>query len=353
MRYINREERMRLIGFNDMKLILVLAPIFAFFFPLLVFGLNPLDNSHNFWLSFGISALHIALYWYIERWLVIYIRDYYSDFKDYRKRLIIQSVIVVFSTLGLCLISEFPGFCFGGVPEDFEAPFFHKYIGSIIITTIIVSIYESVYAFQLFKTGLIKNEELQRKNTQAQLEALKNQVNPHFLFNSLNTLVSVIPEDTETAVKFAENLSSVYRYILEIRDKELITLKEELDCIKAYQYLLSIRFGDHIKFEFNNMHNLNGQHIVPLSIQMLMENAVKHNVISQSRPLSISINLEDDTLKVCNNLQIKTNNVNSTGVGLKNIEQRYKLLVNKEIKIDKSNGIFCVSLPILSMKEVK
>ncbi|NOQ74076.1 MAG: hypothetical protein GQ574_18865 [Crocinitomix sp.] len=353
MKYINKEERFKLIGFNDTRLVLVLVPFFAFFFPLMVFGLSPLLNTVDFWTSYLISIAHISVYWYVERWVLLYIRKRYISFKDYRKRIILQSVVVVFSTFGLCLIAETPEMCFGGVPEAFETSFFNKYMASLIITTIIISIYEGVYAFQLFKKGLIKNEELQRKNTQAQLDALKNQVNPHFLFNSLNTLISVIPEDTTIAVKFAENLSSVYRYILEIRDKELITLQEELDCIHAYQYLLSIRFGKHIEFEFKNLENIHGKHIVPLSIQMLMENAIKHNIVSQSKPLTISISLENDLLKVCNNLQVKTQNVKSTGVGLKNIQQRYQLLANKEIKIEKTDAIFCVCLPILSIKEVK
>ncbi|MFT5821161.1 MAG: two-component system LytT family sensor kinase [Crocinitomix sp.] len=353
MKYIYKEERFKLIGFNDTKLMFVLVPFFAFFFPLMVFGLSPLEDVSNFWISYLISIIHIVIYWYFERWIILYIRRRYISIKHYRKRIIVQSVVVVFSTFGLCLLSETSEFCLGEVPEAFETSFFNKYMASLIITTIIISIYEGIYAFQLFKNGLVKNEELQRKNTQAQLDALKNQVNPHFLFNSLNTLISVIPEDTEIAVKFAENLSSVYRYILEIRDKELITLQEELDCIHAYQYLLSIRFGKHIEFEFRNLAHIHGKYVVPLSLQMLMENAIKHNIVSQSKPLTISISLEADLLKVCNNLQEKTQNVKSTGVGLKNIQQRYQLLANKEIKIEKTDEIFCVSLPILSLKEVK
>ncbi len=353
MKLIKKEERLKLIGFDDTKMVLVLIPFFAFFFPLMVFGLSPLDNAFYFWTSYLISITHIVVYWYFERWIVLYVRKRYNSFKDYRKRIILQSIIVLFSTLILCLISETPELCFGGIPDAFNTTFFNKYMASLIITTIIISIYEGVYAFQLFKKGLIKNEELQRKNTQAQLDALKNQVNPHFLFNSLNTLISVIPEDTKIAVKFAENLSSVYRYILEIRDKELITLQEELNCVYAYQYLLSIRFEKHIEFDFKDLEHIQGKYVVPLSIQMLMENAIKHNIVSQAKPLTISIYLENDLLKVCNNLQEKTQNVESTGVGLKNIQQRYDLLANKKITVEKTDAVFCVCLPILNLKEVK
>lgn len=353
MKYINREERRKIIGFNDYLLMLATIPVFAFFYPLLVFGISPVDNFVHFLFSFFISILHIVFYWFVERYMVILIRKKHPEYEAYRKRIIIQSVAVVVSTAVLCLISEMSQFCFGVIPEIFEVPFFTTFMGSLIITTIIISIYEGIYAFQLFKQSLIKNEELQRQNTQAQLDSLRNQVNPHFLFNSLNTLISVIPEDSGTAVKFAENLSSVYRYILEIRDKELIPLADELKCIDAYRYLLSIRFGNHIQFEFKNLENLAQKYIVPLSVQMLMENAVKHNVVSQSRPLTISISLENNQLKVCNKLQPKIQSISSTGIGLKNIEKRYQLLANREITVEKTDELFCVYLPILKMKELK
>ena len=353
MRYITREERFELVGFNDTKLMVLLTPFFAIFFPLMVFGISPLDNAEVFFTSYLISVIHIVGYWYVERWLVLYIRLRYKSIKDYRKRVVIQSITVVFSTLGLCLASEALQLCFSEVPEPFQTSFFNKYMASLIITTIIITIYEGVYAFELFKQGLVKNEELQRKNTQAQLDALKNQVNPHFLFNSLNTLISVIPEDSKVALKFAENLASVYRYILEIREQELIPLEEELKCIRAYEYLLSIRFGNHIQFELINLENLTGKYIIPLSIQMLIENAVKHNIVSQSKPLRVKIELVGNELVVMNNLQEKTQNVVSTGVGLKNIQKRYQLLANKEIKIKKTVSSFQVTIPILRMKEVK
>ncbi len=353
MAYINREERLKLVGFNDYKLIMVCIPVLAFFFPMLVFQIYPSENPGLYFSSFLISALHILMYWVVERYIIIRIRKRYEGYQHYRKRIIIQSVTLLISTYLLCWVSETPEMCFGTVPQAFETSFFNKYMAGLIITLIVITIYEGIYAFELFKRGLIKNEELQRKNTQAQLESLKNQVNPHFLFNSLNTLISVIPENTETAVKFAERLADVYRYVLEIKDKELITIKEEMEYIEAFQYLLSIRFGDHIQFKFENLDSFADKYIVPLSIQMLIENAIKHNVISQSRPLTISITAEADELIVCNNLQEKTKNVKSTGVGIKNIEKRYQLLAGKKIIIEKTDDIFCVKLPIMTVKEAK
>ena len=353
MKYINWKERQKIVGFNDYPLMAIALPIFSIFFPFFVFGQKPSEGLTLFFISAAISFFHIIVFWLVEKYMVIIIRKAYPDIYNYKKRLIIQSVAIVFSTFILCYLSEFAEFCLGVSSVEFEAPFINKYIASLVITIIILSIYEGVYSFQLYKQSLVKNQELEKKNTQAQLDVLKNQVNPHFLFNSLNTLVSIIPEDSETAVKFTEKLSSVYRYILEIRDKEIITLAEEMSCMESYRFLLSIRFGDHIKFEFENLDNLEDNFIVPLSIQMLVENAIKHNIISKARPLTIIIKIENNKLLVCNNLQLKTSQIDSTGVGIKNIEQRYKLLVNKTISVKQSAEQFCVELPLLTMKEVK
>ena len=353
MIFIKKEERRELIGFDDRKLIFISIPILGFFFPLLVFGISPRDDLYEFFVVYLVSIGYISVYWVILRFLIVPVRKKYQDIKDYKKRIVIQSIITILVTFVLNLIPDNPSICPEVMERAINTPLFYKFIGSLIVTIIIVSFYEGAYAFQLFKRGLLKNEELQRKNTQAQLEVLRNQVNPHFLFNSLNTLVSVIPEDSDTAVKFTENLASVYRYILEMKDKEIISIEDELKCIDAYRYLLSIRFGNHIQFDFQNLNNLEKKYIIPLSIQMLIENAIKHNIISQSKPLTIVIKIDSNQLVVSNNLQLKTQNVKSTGVGLKNIKQRYQILANKTIEIEKSEAQFSVRLPVLNLKELK
>lgn len=353
MRYINRAERLKIIGFNDYPLMAVMIPLFSLFFPFFVFEIKPTSGLSLFFASAAISLVHIVIFWLVDRYLIIVIRQAYPSVAVYKKRLIIQSVVVVISTFTLCLLSEFAEMCFGATPEIFDVAFSKIFIASLVVTVIIIIIYEGIYSFQLYKHSLIKNQELEKKNTQAQLDVLRNQVNPHFLFNSLNTLISIIPDNSKTAVNFAEKLSSVYRYILEIRDKEIITLKDELACIEAYRFLLSIRFGEHIQFKFENMKDIHGKFIVPLSIQMLVENAIKHNVISKSKPLTICIKINEDKLTVCNNLQLKTSQIDSTGVGIKNIEQRYKLLVNQDILVKETATEFCVELPIITLKEVK
>ena len=181
---------------------------------------------------------------------------------------------------------------------------------------------------------------------------MKNQVNPHFLFNSLNALTSMIHDQPDKAVEFVQKLSKVYRYILEIKNKEMISLREEMECIYAYQFLLKMRFGDNVRFHIDIPEDHMGCHIVPLSIQILLENAIKHNVISTGKPLSISIQLaKNGNLIVSNNLQ-KKNVVNgSTKTGISNINSRYQLLTGKQVEVIVTQEQFSVSVPLIHVEE--
>lgn len=153
------------------------------------------------------------------------------------------------------------------------------------------------------------------------------------------------------AVKFVENLSKVYRYILEIKEKNLITLREEIKCYDAYEFLLKIRFGENINFVKTGFNEYKNQYIVPSSIQLLIENAVKHNIISKANPLTISIIADDDFVTVKNNLQLKNTIDPSTKTGLKNIQKRYELLNHSKIEIIENNTEFIVKLPLINIKQ--
>lgn len=353
MAYITKEERRELIGFNDTLLRLIAVPLFSLFFPILVFGLWPTEDFILYIQCFFISIIHIIIFWWVEYWLVVYLRKRYVGIENYKKRIIVQGIALLISTLALTSTASLLDLCFDMNHDLLESSFFQKYMASLIITTIIISIYEARYTFELFKRGLIANEELQKKNAQAQLEVLKNQVNPHFLFNSLNTLISVIPENPNTAVAFTENLSNVYRYLLEIRNKEVTSLKEELECINAYEFLLKIRFEDAVRIEYPKVQPTEERFLIPLSIQMLIENAIKHNIVSQQKQLTIKITIEGDFLVVSNNLQPKLIKEPSTNVGLENIDRRYELLIQKNISIHRTEHDFSVKIPLLKMTELK
>ncbi len=171
-----------------------------------------------------------------------------------------------------------------------------------------------------YKNKQLEAEELKRINTQAQLQSIKNQINPHFLFNNLNVLSSMVMQENPDANKFIEEFSKVYRHVLNSQQQELIPLKEELEFIKPYLFLLEKRFPDSIFIETDIPKGFEDYLIVPVSVQMLIENAIKHNIVSRTRPLRIRIAVQgSDQLLVSNNLQLKSSGEPSTQIGLKNI----------------------------------
>jgi Tfp pilus assembly protein PilN len=218
---------------------------------------------------------------------------------------------------------------------------------SVVITLLINAIMLSVEFFEYWKKSLTEKEALKRDNITAEFESLKNQVNPHFLFNSLNTLSSIIEEDPKTATQFVQKLASVYRYVLAQRDKETVSLDEELKFIDAYVYLNKIRFGDNLNVSIQIDEKYKQKQIATLTLQLLMENAIKHNIVSKDKPLSIEIGLKDHRIFIKNKLQIKKVHTESNGIGLSNIISRYKYLSKEEVLVMSSNNFFEVSVPLI------
>jgi hypothetical protein len=190
-------------------------------------------------------------------------------------------------------------------------------------------------------------QEIVAKTETAKFESLKNQLDPHFLFNSLNVLTSLIGENPNLAEKFTTKLSKIYRYVLEQRNKDLVPVEEELRFAKTYMELLAMRFEDAVMFNIPDTINNNELKVVPLSLQLLLENAVKHNVVSSSKPLTIKIYQESDYLIIENNINPKEAIGKSTKVGLQNIADRYGLITEQNVLIENNNKTFKVSLPLL------
>ena len=199
-----------------------------------------------------------------------------------------------------------------------------------------------------YRTKQLEAEELKRVNTQAQLQLIKNQVNPHFLFNNLNVLSGMVMKENPDANKFIEEFAKVYRHILNSQDKELIPLATELEFIKPYIFLLEKRFPESISVTLDIEQKYLQQYIVPAALQMLVENATKHNVLSKAKPLEITIAVnKNGDLFVKNNLQAKPQAEDSMQVGLKNIQQRYAIITGKNIDIVKDGNSFTVTLPLI------
>ena len=211
-----------------------------------------------------------------------------------------------------------------------------------VVVLLVVQLLRSQY-YQ--KTIAVENEALRSENILTRFEALKSQLDPHFLFNSLNTLQSLITLDTEKAENYLQQLSSVLRYTLQ--NKEVLSLEEELKCVRAYCEMMQIRYGENLKFEFQIDEKYNDYYVLPLSLQSLIENSVKHNVISSKQPLTVTLATADDCVSVSNPIQAKTQPEESNGIGLVNLTERYRLKWNKEVEITNDGSTFCVKLPLI------
>lgn len=203
-------------------------------------------------------------------------------------------------------------------------------------------------AYRRLEDVQVRAERLEKENVQAQFAALKSQVNPHFLFNSLSILSSLVHADADLSEKFIDQLSRAYRYILEQKDNERVLLKTELEFIQAYRFLLNIRFENKFDVVINVPEADQVRYsIAPLTLQLLVENAVKHNRMSTKEPLHVHIRLEGECLVVQNNLQIRPQSETSTGVGLQNIITRYAMLTDQPVWVGENEGSFIVKIPLL------
>ncbi|MCF8366922.1 MAG: histidine kinase [Bacteroidales bacterium] len=300
------------------------------------------------WIPFIISFFRTAAIWNGSMLIIQYSVKRFSMFKETFKVIIFQ---ITFLTL-LVLFVEIANIYF---LETFAEISFDKsdkinlFAGSWLITFMISAIYASVAFFIQWKTNLLKNQALSKANLEARYETLRSQVNPHFLFNSLNTLL-VMVNGNQAASKYVENLSGFMRYMLNIRDKFAVLLRDELKVAQQYVYLQKSRFGDKLSVNFSIPESCFHYAIPPLSLQMIIENAIKHNVISKDNPLEVNIYVEENQyLVIENNTQPKIEKEPSTGFGLDNIRNRYLYLSGKEVKILVSKTTFTVKLPFFEV----
>lgn len=227
----------------------------------------------------------------------------------------------------------------------------HHYLHPIrdfIISCVVTGSCYIIYITRRQQKILLENQQLKLENILSQYESLKSQLNPHMLFNSLNTLRSLIREEPVKAQNYTQELSNVLRYMLQENDSQQTTLAEELEFIEGFIFLLQMRYEDNLIFEMKTDKKYNSYLLPPMSLQVLIENAVKHNEISNRHPLKVTIETTADSmLQVCNPIQPKLTATTGTGIGLDNLVKRYRLLFDKEISIDDANNTFCISIPLI------
>jgi sensor histidine kinase YesM len=299
------------------------------------------------------------IYYFIYSVPLTLLNAYYFNFlntkvnwQKYQKyRIVIGFIGSVFLTI-VCIF--FIRLFIGTVIEGYTVSEFIKterlinYVLALILTLIFSLIFHAIYFYKELQKNKVKEQQVIAGTASAKFDALKNQLDPHFLFNSLNVLTSLIEENPESATQFTTALSKVYRYVLEQKNKDLVTVDEELDFARTYMQLLKMRFEDSIIFEIPDNASNPESKVVPLSLQLLLENAVKHNMVTSTKPLHIKIYENNSQLVVENNVQAKQIIKRGSGVGLSNIKQRYALLTKKEVFINEQSGIFKVSIPMLT-----
>ena len=296
----------------------------------------------------------VSILWVVVRALYLQLLKRKKGIKNIKIRFLIIPLFLIpyFAICIIFLVFIQPYFDWS-YPEFGEPSYSVQLVTGVVIFFLDIGIYEALHLFVELKDSKIQEERLKKENLNTQLLNLKHQISPHFLFNSLNTLIYLIDTDKERSKEFVHRLSNVYERVLEFSDKDLISLAEELEYVNAYIGLLEKRYGNNLKVDFNISEKAKQLMILPLSIQMSIENAVKHNVVSRRRPLQIELTDIDNYLIIANNLQKKEISPNNHGQGLENIGNRYKLLSNLEMIIEESDSDFTLKLPLLKKEKIK
>lgn len=346
------KSRKDIIGFDDRWILLFGVPVTALLINTLLFGHLLKDGQFVvFSECFPVSVYFTTIFWLVFRGAYYLLVRKYPGFEDIRKRQMI-SVICIFigyfiiDFVGMLILS----FVFQYKLEDELTPNpAIKIITSIVFTFLIFVVYESFFLAQLLGKSMVEKQKLVAENIQTKLSSLQSQINPHFLFNSLNTLSSLIQEDPNRADKFVTKLSKVYRHILEQKEGGLVTIESELAYLRAYIHLLKERFGDTLVYEEQIDPGLIHKYILPFSLQITFENCVKHNMTTKENPLHVKLYSDPSTHYLCieNNISPIVDKDESTSVGLENIRNRYAFFTDAEVILCNDGSIFQVCLPVL------
>jgi sensor histidine kinase YesM len=334
---------------KDWRSFLFSAPPLVLLYNYFGFGKIYFSSVFIFSLLTIITLIQAFLIHYLLGHLCFFWRRRFPGINESVKRYavsIVSYVIVTFSII-LSFLWLYDRYHFLGF--TFSDRFFYIAFGITAVSNIIMgSVYEFFYTLQKWKEGIEQKEQLDKLKLQSELDILKSQVNPHFLFNSLNSLSSLIGENPEQAEIFVDELSKVYRYLLRNNEEVLTSLENELIFIRSYALLLKTRYGNSIKIVLDVPASLHQSKIPPLTLQLLVENAVKHNSALKDKPLTIEIRTDGaGRLMVKNNLQKKTNRVDSSRIGLKNIREKYQLLNYPEVQIEEGQNEFIVTVPLI------
>ncbi len=311
----------------------------------------PVPTARFYWVGWSWLMLVLALLLLLNQWLHQWLQQRLPWQDAPQRRFFIQLLSSLSLSLLLMNLSFwlFHRLMLQNTPEPDQFQVLNGY--GLIFLVPLVSAQVVSYLFALWKKSTLLTERLEQENIQNKLESLKSHLDPHFLFNSLNILSSLIDKSPKDAQEFLASFSDVYRYVLQNKEASLVPLRSEWNFLEAYLHLIRVRFRDQIHIELSPPEAIHAWLIPPLALQLLVENAIKHNKASDRQPLRLSIRAAGDYLLVENNRRPQSRNSSGTGIGLSNLRSRYGYLTHKPLVIDASEETFLVRLPLIERKE--
>ena len=335
---------------NDIGFRLILIPFFGIVIPLITGMSKGLLLTH--WqtkMSYGYTILLAFVIWQGNRYLLFTLRSYFDWFNKPVRKIVALLLAISFYTIPIsALMLTGWYYLFKGGRVDWNIIALSVLI-IMICVIFITHVYETVFLVRESENEMIRSEQLAKAKAVAELEALKNQIDPHFIFNSLNTLSHLIEDSPMKAKEFNDHMAEVYRYILQNKGKELVMLREEMYFLKDYFSLLRIRFGRAVEMNILFDEEVSDDYLVPpICLQELFENAIKHNEFSEDHPLVVDISMKEDELFVSNEIRRKNLRKPASGIGLANLRERYSLITGKSIGVQRDRE-FTVRLPVLKI----
>jgi len=303
--------------------------------------------STEHYISMFFSVVVTASFWFSCMYVVTFLWEKYPWHINPVKHLLIEILSIVLISLMIIIIMFYTYSLFGDPIDKNE--FLSVVSLSTIVSLFLTTFHEAFFFYNQWKYNFNKSAVLEKDNVIAKYETLKSQINPHFLFNSLNTLLEFV-ENNKVAEDYIQTLSEFLRYTLANKDTEIKSLQDEISIVEKYYYLQNSRFGKNLNLVIEIDERFNEYYLPSLSLQILVENAIKHNEISVKNPLNIRIFIKDDSYIVVENNLKRRMNSNSTNTGLKNIINRYKFLSSNDVIVNDNNSKFTVELPLLILK---
>lgn len=339
------------LAFDDRKLLLFGIPILAALMPMIFFDVSLEEYLPIIHQELPEGLIYTSAFWFWNRYLLINLRKRYDALTQSIRRFTLQVLIIIVTAPIISFVLTFLlniVYAYTSLEDLCDPTLLQGLASTYFLTVSVMLLYDTIYFFHKYKEAIMEKEWIQQAHIQSQLDNLRNQINPHFLFNSMNTLMNLIPEEGDRARKYLSKLSTFYRYAVSKQEEATVPIAMEIDNAKVYVELLQERFGKSLAIQMPKQVRTN-KHTLPLSLQLLIENAIKHNIVSQNKPLQIEVffSADDKYLVVKNNIQRKIQAVESTGMGLDNIKKRIAFFTEDLLIVSSHNNYFEVRIPLI------